>query len=595
MIRRSIATLLCATLTACGGGASRVTPSVTPTVTQTSAALRGALVMHIPSRTGTGSAALRRIRYVSASTQSASVKIAPAAGCTQCSAPVTIEAALTPSSPGCSTNANGTTCTLALALVAGSYTGTMSTYDGPLDAQGTPTGKRLSVNGTFPISIAGGSQNLIGVTLSGIPASLKLSPKSTNWFASAYVIGYGSGTTVVPILRLLGANTVGQAFITAYDADGNAIAGAGAPTSFTMSSNKFTASVAGNVATITSPATVDPYSRLLKLIAQGPACVEPEATCSTYTSVGFEELLAIADPGTGSGAVYLVPVDAKTFAPVTTITTGISGPVSVTFDRNGTLFVANSTGANVGIYAPPYTGAPTVVTSGITDPRLIALAHNNTLFVANRTGAHVTVLPPPYTTSTSFAVTDARGFAFDGFSKAYISDYANNAIATSSLPYTALDSNSLSGPATTLNGPSGLAINAKGELWVANTLSNALLRFPVSALNTSPNATIVASNDLKTLNAPSVVAVVDGGTTLLAITPNSAASFNEATQVTLAESQLQASPSSQIAIDLAGTAWFANGQSGTYNGFGYPYTTPNAYVNIFGSPLTAPADIAVYP
>jgi hypothetical protein len=590
MIRRSIAALLCAALAGCAGGASRLTPSGAPSVTQTSGAVRGALVVRIPSPAATASTALRHAQYVSASTQSASVKIAPVAGCTQCSAPVTLEAGLTPSSPGCSTNANGTSCTIALSLLPGSYTGTMSTYDGPLDAQGTPTGKRLSFNGAFPVTIGSGSQNLIGVTLSGIPASIKLSPKSGNWFAGNYL----SSGSVLPVLRLLGANTVGQALITAYDADGNAIAGAGAPTSFTLSSTSFTASVAGNVATITAPATLGTQS-LLPLTATGPACAAPEAVCSTSVAVGFEQLLAIAGPGTGIGAVYVIPADSTTFAPVATITNGINGPVSVTFAPDGTLFVANSTGGNVGMYAPPYTGAPTVITSGITDPRLLALAPNKALFVANRTGFHVTVLPPPYTTSTSLFVQDARGFAFDASSKAYISDYANNAILTSNLPYTAINANITNGAATTLNGPSGLAINANGNLWVANTLGNTLLRFSGLGPNAKPSATIAASNQLTALNGPTAVAVVNGGTTLLAVTPTSAASFNEATQVVLLDSGLRASPTSQIAIDFAGTAWFANGPGGQYLGFQYPYTAPNAYYNVFAAPLSGAFDVAVYP
>ncbi len=450
----------------------------------------------------------------------------------------------------------------------------MSTYDGPLDAQGTPTGQRLSSDKSFPIAITVGSQNLVGVTLSGIPASIKLTPKS-NFYAGAAL----SGGVVSPVLRLLGANATGQALITAYDADGNAITGAGAPTSFQMGSNGFTVSVAGSVATITAPATVTTNSYALPIDANGPGCAEPESKCVTFANVGFEELLAIPDPG--NVAVFLIAVDAPTFAPVATITAGIKGPASVAFARDGRLFVSNVGGPNVTIYAPPYTGAPTVVSSGITDPHLIALAPNNTLFVANRTGAHVTVLPPPYTTSTSFAVQDARGFAFDGFSTAYIADYASSAIMTSSLPYTALNANTTSGAATTLNHPSGLAINAKGELWVANTLGNTLLRFAVFGANANPSATIPA-------NAPTAVAVVNGGTTLLGIGPSFATSFNDATGAVLLDSGLKASTDSQIAIDLAGTAWFANRPGSQIYGFAYPYTTPNAYFNVFGGTLGSP-------
>lgn len=589
MNRRSIAALLCAALAACGGGGGRTTSPAVPSLTQPSSSVRGSLVVHVPTAGGT-SAAQRQARFVSAATKSASVKIAPASGCAQCSAPLTLEAGLTPASAGCTTNASGTTCSIALGLLPGSYTGTMSTYDGPLDAQGTPTGRRLSVDRAFPIAITSGSPNAVGVTLAGIPSSLKLTPKSN--FYTGGVVAAGA---VVPVLRLLGPNAVGQAIITAYDVDGNAIAGAGAPNFTLTSPNVFTVSVAGNVATITAPATVTTGTYELTLQASGPGCAEPEAQCLAYPPVGFEQLLAIADPGTGSGAVYLIPADVNTFTPLTTITNGINGPGSVAFAPDGTLFVANSAGANVAVYAPPYTGAPTVVTSGITDPRLIALAPNKTLFVANRTGAHVTVLPPPYTTSTTLPVQDARGFAFDSAAKAYISDYANNAIVSASLPYTSLAGNTTSGPITTLNGPSGLAVNAQGKLWVANTLGNSLLRFSQFGSNASPSATITAGNNLASLSAPTAVAVVNGGATLISISPSASASFNEATQVTLLNPGLRSSPTSKIAVDLAGTAWFTYGAGGQYYGFAYPYSDPNGAFNVFGAPLTAPADIAVFP
>jgi streptogramin lyase len=159
---------------------------------------------------------------------------------------------------------------------------------------------------------------------------------------------------------------------------------------------------------------------------------------------------------------------------------------------------------------------------------------------------------------------------------------------TSSLPYTALNGNATSGALTTMNHPSGIALNAKGELWVANTLGDTLLRFSVFGGNVKPSATIAG-------NAPTAVAVVSGGTTLLGVGPYAATSFNEATGTTLLDLGLRASLTSQIAVDLAGTAWFANDSGGRYYGFQYPYSTPNGYFNVSGGTLTSPADIAVYP
>jgi hypothetical protein len=159
---------------------------------------------------------------------------------------------------------------------------------------------------------------------------------------------------------------------------------------------------------------------------------------------------------------------------------------------------------------------------------------------------------------------------------------------TSSLPYTALNANTTSGALTTLNHPSGIAFNAKGELWVANTLNDTLLRFSVFGPNVNPSATIAA-------NAPTAVAVVNGGTTLLGVGPYAAASFNEATQALLLDSGLKATNTSQIAIDLAGTAWFAYDAGHQAYGLAYPYTTSNGYFNVAGGGLSLPADIAVYP
>jgi sugar lactone lactonase YvrE len=588
MIRRSILMLLCATLTGCGGGASSTISPVAPSVTQASAAVRGALVVHIPNRTGTTSSALRRAQYVSASTQSAWVQIDPVAGCTQCSPPVTLKAALTPSSAGCTTNANGTTCTIALRLLAGSYTAAMSTYDGPLDAQGTPTGLRLSANDAFPIAIAVGSQNLVGVSLSAIPTSLKLTPQTANIYRGGTIVG----NSVVPALRILGANAVGKVLITAYDADGNAIAGTGTPTGFNLvSSGGFTTSVAGNVATITAPATLTTTTYGLTATAGGPGCAEPEAQCSTSTPFGFEQLLAITDAGVGIGAVFLIPVDSTTPAPIATITSGLNGASNVVFAPDGTLFVSNFSGGRVTAYAPPYTGAPTAVTSGIAGPRGMVFAPNGTLLVADKAGAHVTVLPPPYTASTTLPVTDAEGFAFDAAGTVYISDFNNNAIVSANAPYTALNGNPLSGSATKLNNPMGLAFNANGELWVANFSGNTLGRFKQLSGNAAPSATISVGGTAQ----PTAVAVVKGGTTLVAIGQGLVASFDEGTQAVLVQnSSIAGSAASKITLDLAGTAWFATfGQQ--YYGLAYPYTSSQALYSLSGAPLKATADIAVFP
>jgi hypothetical protein len=193
------------------------------------------------------------------------------------------------------------------------------------------------------------------------------------------------GNSVVPALRILGANAVGKVLIMAYDADGNAIAGAGAPTGFNLvSSGGFTTSVAGNVATITAPAALTKTINGLTATASGPGCAEPDAQCSTSTPFGFEQLLAVADRGVGNGVVYLIPADSTAPAPVATISSGIIGVANVVFAPDGRLFVSTFGSGTVNVYAPPYTGAPTLVTSGIAGPGQMAFAPNGTLLVSDR-------------------------------------------------------------------------------------------------------------------------------------------------------------------------------------------------------------------
>ena len=201
------------------------------------------IVIHIPKRVA-ASRKGRGPRYVSPSTQSATISLAPAAGCTGCSAAVSGDLSLTPSSQNCTTNGSGTTCTHPFFLNPGTYAGAISTYDGPLGCQNSNACHALSVNQSFPWTVNKGKANELAVTLYGVPANVLIVPSTANAYAMGRIVFVG------------GVNQTARFTLYAADADGSLIVGPGAP-SFAFSTkpaNGWTASILGNVMQIQTAA-----------------------------------------------------------------------------------------------------------------------------------------------------------------------------------------------------------------------------------------------------------------------------------------------------------------------------------------------------
>lgn len=117
----AVASLLCA----CGGSHARVLPAPAPTAKTPAAGANVALVVKIPAhKTG---AASRKPAYISASTQSIGFSYVPF----NAPPPAAQSANVTPGSPGCSSDASGnTTCTLSFAAAPGQVTFFVTAYDG---------------------------------------------------------------------------------------------------------------------------------------------------------------------------------------------------------------------------------------------------------------------------------------------------------------------------------------------------------------------------------------------------------------------------------------------------------------------------------
>jgi hypothetical protein len=166
MLRQfAVSLVLCLALAACGGGGSGSSlPRVSTTPTTTTAPQSVALSITIPAANG-ASSVLRRPRYVSASTQSATVAV-------NGGTPVLV--ALAAGSSNCvPATGGGRTCTATVSAPVGSDTFTEILY-----ANATGTGTPLSQN-TTTASIVAGKANTVSLTLDGVVAKLVLSLANT--------------------------------------------------------------------------------------------------------------------------------------------------------------------------------------------------------------------------------------------------------------------------------------------------------------------------------------------------------------------------------------------------------------------------------
>lgn len=207
-MKRTCALLAMLILSACSGGGSSVPglKSAAATGTRTGAAL----AIRIPHAASAAGAARRTPAYISAATESISITVYPNGGSSPLGGyPQTFD--LTPGSPGCVQGDMSTVCTISLPLSPGSYSISLTTYDGP-----SGTGNALSVAQSVPATIVQGQANTIAVALGGVPVSLQLLASNQTAVAQEHVVTLSSHTT-------------GAIAAYALDADGEEIIGAGAP------------------------------------------------------------------------------------------------------------------------------------------------------------------------------------------------------------------------------------------------------------------------------------------------------------------------------------------------------------------------------
>lgn len=397
-------------LAACGGGGgghSALLP-VPQATTQSAGSAR--FVITIPKMSSTS----KRPAYISPSTQSLTLVVKQGA-----TTVVNQTASLTPTSSGCTSTLASTQCVLMISLAPGSYTATITTFDGAAGA-----GNILSSGQNIAFTIVAGQANTVALTLDGVPASylvVATSSSVTGSMASGFAIA--------------GIDESPQGFIVeALDADGNTIVGPGAP-SYALSVTSGAGWTATNPATttpnnftVTSPATGS--TATIKATASFPdiACSALTTACSTtFTYASTAQTLFVVNCGnvnctTSSGDKVLIYAPPYTGAP-TVVTSSLNGPVAAALDNSKNLWVVNAGNTTVTEYASPYTGAAIRTVAVASHPNGVAFDALNDLIVSSEQG-EVQIFPFPYTSSTSIVSSSdpMPPVALDASSNMFISE-----------------------------------------------------------------------------------------------------------------------------------------------------------------------------
>lgn len=352
---------------------------------------------------------------------------------------------LTVNSSGCTSTLASTICTLTVPGLApctspptNCYTATLTTYD-----QTAGTGNVLSAGQNVLFTITAGQSNTIDLTLSGVPVSTVVIP------VGAFTVSNGGVYDLIG----LGAH---KFVVETLDADGNIIAGPGAPT-FTFGT------LSGLGVTLTQPTPTSPnefsmtppqtYSASTGSFTVTPTftgqqtngCTQTGANCSAVTvTADMKQMLAVANNGSIPGNIALYELGAT--SPFATITSGINNPVHLAADAAGDLFLVNwntVTTSNVLEFAAAGTSLTNTISTGGAYPDGLAV---------EGPGQHLGII-------TCSSGTNSNGSACGGS--------ASDSFEIVASPYSGTPTTITSG----IGSPGSVAADSSGNFYVANCLS----------------------------------------------------------------------------------------------------------------------------
>ena len=512
-----------ALLAGCSGSPSATLPTASNAAAlQPAARVPVDFVIRVPKRN-------RRSHFIAPSTKSMSIAIT-FAGKSVLKKTLT----LTPNSPGCKPVAGGTQCTVSVALgPKNGYIASIDTYDGF-----NGTGKLLSIAQDVAFTVKVGKKNQVSLTLSGVPAQIVTTKASATSFTvvakdadGETIVGAGapsftasktSGSTVVSIVQPTKAapNTVTVALASPRPVDGSTeTIGITASYAFGLTNactqggavctrsdavtaqaprqviivgsyaGGYTSSASGNVAGFEIPFSSSTPAPAYAMKAKYPFVMTADAAGNIFV------------PGySSSGPLYEFSPPYGSAA-VTNTNAAFNTSRGAALDSHGNIFIGNNGASTVSEIEPPYTGAPALTltsTSGISAPQGIAVdtAHGDTLYVGN--GSALGVYESSDYTTEAHAVTLASS-AYDGMlianGKLFVGEGA--AVEIFTLP---IANNTPTHVSITQNLSSvpGVAVDASGNLFVANFGNSQVMEYKTPFSNDESPAAVIATG----LNGP---------------------------------------------------------------------------------------------
>jgi sugar lactone lactonase YvrE len=272
------------------------------------------------------------------------------------------------------------------------------------------------------------------------------------------------------------------------------------------------------------------------------AAVAVDPGVRTTVGTGYQAPAGIAVDGVGN--MYVADPDSNAvykYAPGSTTTgtsigTGLSAPNAVAVDSAGDVYIADSGNDRVVVVPNELTGLNSadqaVVTTtgyGLSSPRGIALDSLGNLYIADTGNARVLVVPTPLSGSvyggvpfalsfsangnpSGYAFSAPYGIAVDAFQNIYVADAGANAVwlfpsgsgftgsTTVNAGPGAVVKLTNSAGTTTFSAPTGVAVDAAGSVYVADSGHAKIVRLPatVGTYSTTPPTASTAGVDMFT-------------------------------------------------------------------------------------------------
>jgi len=276
--------------------------------------------------------------------------------------------------------------------------------------------------------------------------------------------------------------------------------------------------------------------------------------------------------------------------PAFIVQTGTAAPIAAAFDASGVLWAATN-------YDNQVVNVGTVIGFGVNDLEANVPLPPNPLFTL---------------TVTSGSREFLGGLTLDAGGSVWVTNHdASEIVGLATDPFSFQSTVTLSATGGSLSGPTGVAFDANGNLWVANAGTNTVVQFAATQLaaSGSPTPAVTLGAASGSLDGPSALAVDANGNLWVANASASTVVEFSGTQLTTSGSPTPAvilsasngslSAPSSVAFDASGDLWVANDLTSTVVEFGASQLgssgAPTPIATVGGSPLSGPFGLAFDP